>query len=293
MNFSKISRLISADGTIRLIIVNTTQIVKTARTIHSMSKTMTAVLGRCLTAASLIGVLQKDKNETITLKISGNGPAGTIVCISDYMGNVRGYADNYDAELLPNINGKLDVGGAVGKGILSIIRDTGEGEPHIGISSIVSGEIAEDITEYFASSEQTPTVCSLGVLCEKNFDCRAAGGFLLQLLPGYDENMISVLEDNISKLDSISSQIDKGYNAKQIADEILNGIKYEMFDETDIEYLCPCTRDVYARAIMSLGENELRKLYHENEPVQTRCLYCGKTNIFSLDEIIDMIKALQ
>ena len=184
MKNSVIKRAISRDGGIRVIFCDSTAVVRRSCEIHHSSKTMTAVLGRALTATALMSCLLKDKDNTLTLQLRGDGPCGSVVCVGDYRGNVRGYADDVTVELPPNEFGKLDVGGAVGGGNMYIIKDLGMNEPYVGISPIVSGEIAEDITEYFATSEQTPTVCALGVRVDTDNMCYAAGGYLIQLMPG-------------------------------------------------------------------------------------------------------------
>ena len=203
MQSSVITRAMTSDGSARIICADTTAIVQKAFEVHRTAKTMTAALGRSLTVTSLMGSLLKDKADTLSLQIKGDGPAGTILCVSNYRGDVRGYAENPDAELPPNEHGKLDVGGAVGQGTLCIIRDFGTGEPYVGISQLVSGEIAEDISEYFVTSEQTPTVCALGVRANTDNSCKSAGGFLLQLLPGADDSIIPALEKNIAALGSV------------------------------------------------------------------------------------------
>lgn len=285
---SRITRAMTADGSARVIFAETTAIVERAHEIHNTSKTMTAVLGRCLTAASIMGSLLKDKGNTVSLQINGDGPCGKIVCISDYCGNVRGYAENPDTELPPNSVGKLNVGGAVGNGTLTVVRDLGFGEPYIGVSNLVSGEIAEDITEYFASSEQTPTVCALGVLADKDNSCKAAGGFVLQLLPGADETIIPKLEANISNLEPVSAMVYRGDSAEQIIDRILFGIEYQLFDEIDIGYKCPCSRESYIRGLISIGSAELQSIIDEGKPIETRCRYCCATHKFDIDELKEM-----
>ncbi|MBE6599001.1 MAG: Hsp33 family molecular chaperone HslO [Ruminococcaceae bacterium] len=282
---SIIKRAITSDGSARLFFMDSTAIVKRSSEIHHTSKTMTAVLGRALTAAALMGSLLKDKDNSLTLQLRGDGPAGMVVCVSDYMGNVRGYAENPDAELPPNAAGKLDVGGAVGQGTMYIIKDLGMSEPYIGVSPIVSGEIAEDITEYFASSEQTPTVCALGVRVDKNNMCFAAGGFLLQLMPGYEDSTVDALETNINLLGSVSGLIAGGKTGEEIIDMVFSGIEYELFDEFDTEYRCTCCREKYKTALISLSEDDMAELRSTGEPIETNCRFCGAKYVFGIDEI--------
>jgi len=282
---SIIKRAISSDGGIRVIFCDSTAIVRSACEIHHMSKTMTAVLGRALTATSLMSSLLKDKDNTLTLQLRGDGPCGSVVCVGDYMGNVRGYADDMTVELPPNEHGKLNVGGAVGSGSMYVIKDMGMNDPYVGVSPIVSGEIAEDITEYFASSEQTPTVCALGVRVDHDCMCFAAGGYLVQLMPGFDEADIERLETNVTMMDSISQLIANGKSGDEIISIIFSGIEYEMFDEFDVEYRCTCERDKYLRALISLNEDDMNELRSSGEPVETNCRFCGKKYVFELSEL--------
>lgn len=291
---SYITRAITRDGSARVVFADTTDIVMKAHNIHGLSKTITATLGRALTATSMMGSLLKDKGDTLSTQIRGDGPAGMVVCISDYSGNVRGYVQNPEVELPPNEKGKLNVGGSIGKGTLTVVRTIKDSkEPYVGVSNLVSGEIAEDITEYYASSEQTPTVCALGVLTNKDTTPRAAGGFLLQLLPYADETIIPTLEKNIAALPPISSMINDGLSGDDVIAKLLDGIEYDVFDNFDIDYICPCTRETYIKGLMSLGKEELERLYSEEEKVETRCLYCGATHTFSKEEIAQMIEAVK
>ena len=286
MNASVITRAMTSDGSARIICADTTAIVQKAFEVHKTAKTMTAALGRSLTVTSLMGSLLKDKTDTLSLQIKGDGPAGTILCVSNYRGDVRGYAENPDAELPPNEHGKLDVGGAVGQGTLCIIRDFGTGEPYVGISQLVSGEIAEDISEYFVTSEQTPTVCALGVRANTDNSCKAAGGFLLQLLPGADEAIIPVLEKNIAALGSVSKLLEVGRTPEEIIAMVLEGIDYDLFDSYEIEYQCTCSRDKYMRALISLNQADMDELAESGEPVETECRFCHTKYSFDIDEIL-------
>ncbi len=290
MRRSNLMRALTVDGSAMIVAADTSQIVQTAHTIHGLSKTMTAALGRALTAASMMGSLLKEEKQSVTLRFCGDGPAGTICCVSDWRGNVRGYADHPEAELPPNAKGKLDVGGAVGKGQMHVLRDLGLDMPYVGVASIVSGEIAEDVTNYFASSEQTPSVCALGVLVHPDFNCRAAGGFLVQLLPYADPHTVETIEANIQKIDSVSRMVDGGMQPKDVIDTVFAGLEYDVLDATEIDYVCPCSRERYARALLSLGKDELRRLLEEGEPVETLCSFCGKKYLFGLDEVQAMLE---
>ena len=290
MRRSTLMRALTQDGSAMIVAADSTQIVQTAHEIHGLSKTMTAALGRALTAASMMGSLLKEEKQSVTLRFCGDGPAGTICCVSDWRGNVRGYADHPEAELPPNAKGKLDVGGAVGRGQMHVLRDLGLDMPYVGVASIVSGEIAEDVTNYFASSEQTPSVCALGVLVHPDFNCRAAGGFLVQLLPYADPAVVETIESNIGKIDSVSRMVDSGMTPQDIINTVFAGLAYDVLDTAEIDYVCPCSRERYARALLSLGKEELQRLVNEDEPVETLCSFCGKKYVFGLDEVRAMLE---
>ena len=290
-NSSSLVHAITQDGSARILCAITTEIVERAHEIHSTSKTMTAALGRALTAASLLGALLKNEKDSLTLQIKGDGPAGTVVCVSDFKGNVRGYAENPFAELPPNSVGKLDVGGAIGKGALYVMRDFGSGDPYIGISELVSGEIGDDISSYFANSEQTPSVCGLGVRANPDKSCKAAGGFLVQLLPGADEEIIPKLEANIEKMTSVSQLVAEGKSAEEIIGVVFDGIPFDLFESYPIGYVCTCSREKYKNALVGLNEKDLDELLAENKPIETACRFCGEKYVFSVEEIAEERKA--
>ena len=282
-----IKRAITEDGSARLFVMNSTDIVRHSCTIHHTSKTTTALLGRTLTAASLMGTLLKDRDNSLTVQLRGDGPAGLVVCTSDYKGNVRGYVENPDAELPPNAQGKLDVGGAVGKGTLYVIKDLGLGEPYIGVCPLVSGEVAEDITSYFANSEQTPTVCALGVRVNTDNMCTAAGGYLLQLMPGADDAIIDRLEANIHVMNTVSKLIADGKTEDDIIEMVFDGIPHTLFDEFTAEYRCNCTRDRYKNALVGLNDADMEELTKAGTDIETSCRFCGAKYVFPLQEILD------
>lgn len=285
---SMISRAITADGSARMIFADTTLLVQKAADIHNTSKTVTAALGRCLTAASLMGSLLKDKDNSLTFQVNGGGPVGRICCVSDYKGNVRGYADNPTAELPPNARGKLDVGGVVGKsGGLTVIKDMGMGEPYVGTCPLVSGEIAEDVTQYFANSEQTPTVCALGVRVDQNRKIIAAGGFLVQLMPGAEESVIEAIEKNLTTVSSVSAMIASGKTPRQIVASVLDGTGFEMFDEFDIDYVCNCSRERYLTALAGLSAGDIKELCEDaDKPIETVCHFCNSKYTFTPAEVL-------
>lgn len=273
------------DGSARIAVIENTDAVREMAQIHRPSKTMTAVLGRTMSAASLIGSLLKDSTDSVTLRLDGDGPAGRIIAVSDYKGNVRVCADNYDAELAPNAAGKLDVGGAVGRGNLYVIRDLGLAEPYVGSAQIVSGEIAEDITNYFAASEQTPTVCALGVRVDTDKVCFASGGYLVQLLPGAEDEVISRLERNVSVMESVSKLVAAGVSPADIIARVFDGIEYDVFDEFDCGYVCNCSREKYLAALRGLTRDDREELIAEGKPIEAVCHFCGKKYVFDVGEL--------
>ncbi len=285
---SKITRFITSDGSARLIFADTTEIVNKAHNIHMTTPTASATLGRALTAASLLGSLMKNPTDSLTFQLKGDGPAGTVTCVSDYMGNVRGYMENPQVDLPLKPNGKLDVGGAVGKGLLCVIRDLGGKEPYVGMSELISGEIAEDLTSYFYNSEQTPSACALGVLVDRDYSCRVSGGFILQLLPGADDATAEILEKNTLMITSVTNLMNDGKCAVDFADIVFSGVDYEKFDEIDIAFKCTCSKEKYAKGLVSLGKKELEEMLEE-EDVTTRCRFCNEEYVFSKDEIKELI----
>lgn len=276
----------TSDGSARIIIVNTTKITNTAIKYHKLSPTAAAALGRSLAGASMIGVMLKNPQDSATLTFSGNGVCGKIISVSDYFGNVKGYIENPEADLPPNSLGKLDVAGAVGKGNMYIVRDVGESEPYVGITPIVSGEIAEDITNYFATSEQTPTVCGLGVLIETDHTCRASGGFMIQLLPGADNAFILKLEKRMALVYSVSAYFDRGLTNEEIAKEILGDeIPFDIFDENEIDYICDCSRERTRGALFSLPTSDIDEMISDGKPIEMTCRFCDKIYTFDINDL--------
>ena len=287
---STILRAMTRDGSARAFIINSTDIVNTAIGYHKTTPTASALLGRVLTAASMMGTLLKDKGNTLTLNVRGDGPARNVIAVSDYAGNVKGYIAEPYIDIPKKTSGKLDVSGAIGSGTLSVVKDIGLKEPYSGMINLVSGEIAEDITQYFAVSEQTPSLCALGVLVDRDFTCKAAGGVLISLLPFAAEETISQLEKNAANLSNVSRLFDEGLSCEEIMNIALEGIEYDIFDELDVEYACDCSRERCARALLSLGEKEAYSLFEENkaegkgEEVQFECHFCDKRYVFTKDD---------
>lgn len=273
----RIIRCITSDGAIMAAAIDSTYLVATAQQIHKTSAVATAALGRLLTGTSIMGSMLKKENATVTLKINGKGPIGTVVAVADSQGNCRGYVDHPEVELPLKANGKLDVGGAVGtNGILGVIRDFGEGNPYIGQVEIISGEIAEDITNYYAVSEQIPSVCALGVLVDKN-DIRQilAGGMLIQVLPGASPEEIDKLEKNVQALEPVTTMLAKGMSIEDMCRIALKGFEMEILDEFPIRYVCNCSLERVERALSTLSSEEIRSLAGDDVFAEVKCQYCG------------------
>ena len=286
----KIVRYITEDGSAFVIAADTTDVVAKAEQIHKTSAVNTAALGRLMTAASMMGDMLKGKDDSITLRINGGGPAGSIIAVSDSGGNVRGYVQNPVAEIPLNSAGKLDVKGTVGtNGFLYVLKDLGMNEPYVGQTEIVSGEIAEDITNYYASSEQTPSVCALGVLVNPDLTVAAAGGFLIQLLPGCPDEIIDKIEYSVSDIEPVTTMLSKGMTADDIAKRALKNIKIDKLDENEIEYRCNCSRERVAAALVSTGRESLEEMADSGENTTVECHFCDKVYTFTPDDIRKLI----
>lgn len=286
-----LKRAISKDASAVSMALDATDIVNEIEKIHQTSAVVTAALGRLSIAASMMGFGLKGKDDSISLKIDGGGPAGMLIAVSDGMGNVKSYVQNPVVEIPLNSVGKLDVAGAVGKdGTLTVSKDLGLKEPYCGMVPIVSGEIGEDIANYFVSSEQVPTVCGLGVLVNPDLSVKCAGGFLIQLLPFADENCISTIENNVSKIKSVTDLFSSGKKPEEIALELLEGLEPNLLDESNPEYKCDCSRERTERILAGLGSEELKKLADEQPVTEVCCHFCGKKYTFSSDELLALKK---
>lgn len=286
----KLVRCISSDGTLTVMAADTTDIVNTAQEIHKTSAVVSAALGRLLTAACLMGSSLKGKDDSVTLRINGGGPAGTVLAVSDSSGNVRGYAVNPVVEIPLNDKGKLDVAGAVGTdGALTVIKDLGLKDPYVGQIPIASGEIAEDITSYFAVSEQIPTVCALGVLVNPDLTIRGAGGFIIQLLPTADDSVIDLVEKCIEGIEPVTKMLDSKMTPEEICRHVLADFELEMLDEAQPEYRCNCSRDRVSKALISMGREELSDIM-KDERTEVCCQFCDKKYVFTPSDIAKLIE---
>ena len=284
---SRLLRGMTRDGSARIVVADTRGIVETARRYHKTAPTATAALGRLLTATSMLGSMLGEKTDSLTVTVAGDGPAGRLLAVSDYLGCVRGYIENPTADPPRKSNGKLDVGAAVGHGSLSVIREIEEGKRQTGTVELVSGEIAEDFTHYFAESEQIPSVCSLGVLVAPDGSCLAAGGVLIQLLPFPDPATVDKIEKNVPNISSVSSLLDEGKTIEEIAALAFEGIEFDPFDTIDVDYVCTCSRERMRRGIRSLGAKKVLELFDEEEKengkreLTAECRFCDKKYRFT------------
>ena len=290
----QITRAMTKDGLVNAVAITSAGIVERARQIHKLLPTATAALGRLLSAASMMGNMQKTEDGSITLQIKGGGPLGTLLAVSDAEGNVRGYVDNPQISLLEKHRGKLDVGAAVGNdGMLTVIRDLRMKEPYVGSVELVSGEIAEDITQYFVQSEQIPTACALGVLIDTDQSVRAAGGYLIQLMPGATDDMIDKIEAGIQKAGAVSKLLDEGMDGKGLLETVLSEFELEILEQTPVEYRCYCSRARVERALISLGPEELQAMIDEQGSADLTCRFCDNVQHFSRADLEAMVRGLQ
>ena len=288
----KIIRCITSDGAVMASAIDASDIVFTAKKLHDLSRVSTAALGRLLCATSMMGNMLKLKDAFINLRVLGDGEMGAVVAVGDSRGNVRGYVENPQVKTEYYNNGKINVAKAVGKsGMLSVMRDYGTGDPYIGQVELVSGEIAEDITNYFATSEQIPTVCALGVLVDKeDGEVLLAGGLLIQLLPGAFEDTIEKLEKNIAKLEPVTTMLAKGMSILDICKTALDGFELEVLDENPVNYVCGCSREKLERYFMTMSDDDIRSMADEKGEAEAVCQFCNKKYVFTKDDLEAIIK---
>lgn len=288
----KIIRTISADASVVASAIEGKDIVGEIERIHKTSAVVTAGLGRLALGTSLMGFGLKGDKDTITVRMNGDGPTGMLMAVADSRGNVKAYVNNPVVELPLNKHGKLDVGGAVGKnGTLSVVKDLGLKEPYVGQVPIVSGEIAQDITSYMATSEQVPTVCALGVLVNPDLTVNQAGGYLIEVLPFAEDKVIDIIEQNINSLPSVTKMLSDGMNAQDIAMKVLEGLDPNVLDDFEVNYKCDCSRERVERALISVGKTELAEMA-KDEYTNVECHFCDKQYSFTSEEILKLIKKI-
>ena len=281
----RILRAVAGDDFIKISVIDARDAVERARQIHDLSPTASAALGRTLCACSMLGDMMKEADASVTVRINGGGPIGSVVAVSDHLGNVRGYVDEPGCDLPLRADGKLDVGGAVGRdGFLTVSRDIGLKEPYVGSTELVSGEIAEDFARYFVASEQIPAACGLGVLVDTDRSIKAAGGFIVQLMPGAPDGLIEKLEDNIFFMDVLTTILDEDGPEEVIA-QVLRGLEPRVLDQRQMEYRCYCSRERVSAALAGIGAEALEEMAAEGKSIQVGCQFCDAKYEFSPGEL--------
>lgn len=288
-----IIRATAAEGQIRACAATTRDLVEYARSAHNTSPVATAALGRLLTAGAMMGIMMKGEKDLLTLKIEGDGPIGGLTVTADSKGNVKGYAFHPEVMLPPNAKGKLDVGGALGIGVLSVIKDIGLKDPYVGQTILVTSEIAEDLTYYFATSEQTPSSVALGVLMERDNTVKQAGGFILQMMPGASEEVISALEKRLGEITSITALLDAGNTPEMILEHILGDFGLEILDKLPTAFSCNCSEERIEKALISVGKQELQSMIEDGKTIEVNCHFCNKhypVTVERLKELLEMAR---
>ena len=283
-------RGMTMDGMVKVVAIRSTNMVAEGARIQKTAPNATAAFGRALTAASMMGNMQKVENGSMTLQIKGDGPIGGIVCVSDPQGNVRGYVYNPNVPLAEKHPGKLDVGATVGAGTLTVIRDLQMKEPYVGSIQLVSGEIGDDVTAYFAQSEQTPTACALGVLVDKDLSVKVSGGYLIQLLPGATEETITAVEEGIRRSGAVTAMLEQGMTPEDILGQVCGDLGVVFMETTEVSYKCYCDRERVTAALISLGKKELTEIADEGKAFPVECQFCDQIYRFTPEDIRDILK---
>ncbi len=284
-----IVRATAANAQIRAFAASTTELVEEARTRHNTSPVATAALGRLLTAGAMMGSMMKNPTDVLTLQVQCGGPIGGMTVTADSKGEVKGYVHNPDV-MLPPKNGKLDVGGALGPGFLNVIKDMGLKEPYSGQTILQTGEIAEDLTYYFATSEQVPSSVGLGVLMEKDNTVRCAGGFIVQVMPFIEEEVLSKLEENIKNIQSVTAMLDNGHTREEMLNHVLEGLDVEITDTLPAKFDCNCSKERIEKAIISVGKKEIQEMIDDGKDIEVKCHFCNTAYTFSVDELKELLK---
>lgn len=280
-----IIRATAAQAQVRVFAATTKNLVEEARQRHNTSPVATAALGRLLTAGAMMGAMQKGDNDKLTLQIKCSGPIGGLTVTADAKANVKGFVENPDVMLPPSKAGKLDVGGALDMGVLSVIKDMGLKEPYVGQTHLVSGEIAEDLTYYFATSEQVNSSVALGVLMDKNNTVRQAGGFILQLMPFAEEAVIAQLEENLKNLPSVTTMLERGETPESMLDIVLNGLEHEVLDKIPTKFECDCSKEKVEKALISVGQKDIQEMIDDGKPIEVKCHFCNTAYTFNIPEL--------
>ena len=287
-------RGMSMDGFVKVVAIRSTELVRRGAEIQKTTPNATAAFGRALTAASMMGNMQKVENGSMTLQIKGDGPIGTIVCVSDPTGNVRGYVYEPNVPFVEKYPGKLDVGATVGNdGMLTVIRDLQMKEPYVGSIPLVSGEIGDDITAYFVQSEQIPTACALGILVDRDCSVKVAGGYLIQLLPGAPDETIDIVEAGIKRAGAVTAMLDQGMTPEDILGQVCGDLGVVFMETTPVEYKCYCSRERVTAALISLGKKELAEIAEEGRPFPVECQFCDEQYVFTPEDIRELLKQLE
>lgn len=284
-----IVRATAADSQIRAFAATTREMVEYARAVHNTSPVASAALGRLLTAGAMMGAMMKGDQDILTLQIKAGGPLRGITVTADSKGNVKGFVGNPEVILPPNARGKLDVSGAVGVGILNVIKDMGLKEPYVGQVALQTGEIADDLTYYFATSEQVPSSVGLGVLMNRDNTVKQAGGFIIQLMPFTDEKVIQALEEKLTKVTSVTSMLDAGMTPEDILMELLGEFGLEIAEKTDTRFACNCSRERVSKALISIGEKEIKEMIDEGKPIEMNCHFCNTSYTFQVEELKQLL----
>ena len=285
-----IVRATAANNQIRAFAATTKETVEAARQAHNTSPVATSAIGRLLTGGAMMGSMMKNDSDMLTIQIKGDGPIGGLTVTADSKGNVKGYVEHPEVMLPPNAQGKLDVAGALGIGLISVIKDMGLKEPYVGQTILQTSEIAEDLTYYFATSEQVPSSVGLGVLMEHDNTVKQAGGFIVQLMPFVDDDVVDRLEANIKKISSVTSMLDKGMTPEEILEEVLDGFEVEVKDTMPAQFYCNCTKERVEKAIISIGKKDIQEMIEDGKPIEVNCHFCGKSYEFSVEELKTLIK---
>lgn len=287
-----ILRATAGNGSVRVFVASTRETVEKAFEYHKTSPVISAAMGRALTGAAMMGSMLKGEDDMLTLQIKGDGPAGIITVTSDSKSRVKGYAGNPRVDLPLTAEGKLDVKRAIGKGTLTVMKDMGLKEPYVGQIPLTSGEIAEDLTYYFAKSEQTPSAVALGVLVDKDYTIKQAGGFIIQLMPEADENTISSLEKKLQGIEPVTTMLEKGMTPEDIMDHLAGDMELNILDKVPVEYYCNCSRERVEKALISLGKREIAKIIEEDGKATLHCHFCNKDYEFNEEDLMNILKKI-